>query len=83
MKVTHLSFDKNDNLVIKGINEKGKEELTYIAIPPTEYPRLDIISTIIIKEGYNFDCGENLIIIRVSNFGNEFIKTPPGVNTPV
>jgi len=79
MKITHIDFNKENNLIVKGINEKGREISTYIAIPPTEYPRVDVISTITVEPGYEFDCGDDIIVIMVSKSGNEFLWIPPGI----
>ena len=77
MEVTHLGFDEHDNLLIEGINEKGKRDHTYIAIPPaSDEMRVDIINFRNFSQGYNFDCGEEVIIIAVSNSGNYFLSWP-------
>ncbi len=69
MKVTHVSFDEYDNLLVEGISEKGREEKTYIAVPPpkpgTAVIRIDIISHKNLYAGYNFGNEDEVIIIKV------------------
>lgn len=78
MKITHLSFDEHDNLFVEGINEKGKKEKTYIAIPPTSLgkPRVDIISMRSFIPGYTFGCENDVIVIEASVFGNKILSAP-------
>ena len=80
MNITYVEFDKNDNLIIKGINEKGKIDNIYIAIPPpNEKSRVDIINMRDFISGYNFRCEDDVIIIKVSKLGNKFLWVPDGI----
>ena len=78
MEVKKIRFNKEGNLEIEGINEKGKKASTYIAIPPPDHSRVDIISTKELIVGYNFDC-EDSIIIRVTPTEKLFLWVPKGV----
>ena len=76
MRVKRIRFNEEENLELIGVNEKGKEELTYIAIPPAWETRIDIIISKNLKQGYVFGCEEDVIIIKASKFGNQILWAP-------
>jgi len=71
MIITKLKL--REHLEIFGIDEKGKERSTIIAIPPNDgKSRIDIITTKELFNGYNFGCEDDLIIIKVGRFPEEY-----------
>ena len=79
MEIRKIQLNEEDNLELIGINEKGKEESTYIAIPPAWETRIDIISTKNIKEGYTLGCENDVIVIQASGFGNKIVWAPTDI----
>jgi len=66
MVVTKVSIDSDKKwcLIIEG-QEKGKKVFTYIAIPPTDGNRVDVITDIDLETGYHYD--QSVIVIMIIN----------------
>jgi len=72
LTVTRIYLDPSNKwaIVVEGV-EKNKPSKTYIAIPPTNGNRVDVISTVTQKSGYNYDT--EVIVVNVVN-GNPRVE---------
>jgi hypothetical protein len=64
-KLTKISIDPNNEwlLVREGIDDKGKNFTTTLAVPPTKGDRTDIITDKPLEEGYRI--GVDIIVIVI------------------
>ena len=75
-KLTKIYIDPNNRwlLIRKGIDEKGREFSTSLAIPPTDGDRIDIITNDDINAGYQIDMDIIIIIILCGKIDNVYYK---------
>ena len=75
-KLTKVYIDPEHKwlLIRKGIDEKGREFSTSLAIPPTTGDRVDIITNDDINAGYRIDMDIIVIIIKYGKIDNVYYK---------
>lgn len=76
-KLTKVYIDPEHDwlLIRKGIDDKGREFSTSLAIPPTDGDRIDIITNDDIDTGYQIDMDIIVIIIKYGRIDNVYYKT--------